>query len=789
MVEAFKSYFHTAIVVVLTGALLVPPASSQTLAGTKPLEMTGDITLQMVHGVDRFLSREVEASVERRKSHWHQNFSSPKAYEESVAANREHFRRIIGLVDERVAFKELTLDATTERSSLVAKGPGYEVHTVRWPVLEGVEAEGLLLQPDRTPVANVVALPDADWTPEVLAGLQPGLSPASQFARRLAENGCRVVVPVLIDRRDTWAGNVWPGNPRLHLTNEPHRELIYRMSYQMGRHIIGYEVQKVLAAVDWFERKSPGRPVGVFGYGEGGLLALYSAAADTRIGATAVSGYFESRQHLYEEPFYRNVWSLLYEFGDAELAGLVAPRRLVVEASRGPEVTGPKASREPRYNTAAPGRLRSPAPESVQGEVQRARPVFEKLGLRDRLSLVMDPQGEPGSEAALKAFLRGLGVAGEPAPPGPPLQDRRAGFDSDERQRRQFLQLVDFTQRLLRRAEYVRQKFWEKTDNSSIEKWEQSTEWYRQYYWEEIIGKFPPASEPLQARTRVIYNEPKWTGYEVMLPVWPDVFAYGILLVPKDLKPGERRPVVVCQHGVNKRVQLVVDPAVRNHYKNFAARLADQGFIVYAPQGPHFGEPDFLFRQFQRKANPIKRSIFSIILAQHERLLDWLAELPFVDPARIGLYGLSYGGLTAVRVPPLLKRYSLAISSGDFIDWVWKTAGWDHHYAFLFRAEHDHFDFNIANTFNHADAAKLMAPRAFMVERGHSDLDVGPDEWVAHEYAKVALHYATLGIPQRTRIEYFNGVHEINAQGTFEFLHEQLKWPRPSEYARGPATR
>ena len=92
-------------------------------------------------------------------------------------------------------------------------------------------------------------------------------------------------------------------------------------------------------------------------------------------------------------------------------------------------------------------------------------------------------------------------------------------------------------------------------------------------------------------------------------------------------------------------MQLVVDPAVRNHYKNFAARLADQGFIVYAPQGPHFGEPDFLFRQFQRKANPIKRLIFSIILAQHERLLDWLTGLPFVDPARIGLYGLSYGGL------------------------------------------------------------------------------------------------------------------------------------------------
>jgi dienelactone hydrolase len=785
MLNVLKSCFYTVALAVSIEALSAPPGLSQTLPGTQPLEVTGDITLQMVHGIDRFLTRQVEASVERRRSHWHQNFSSPKAYQESVAANREHFRKIIGLVDERVAFDALTLDATTERPSLAAKGSGYEVHTVRWPVLEGVEAEGLLLQPDRTPVANVVALPDADWTPEMLAGLKPTPSPGSQFARRLAENGCRVLIPVLIDRRDTWSGNVWPDSS-LKFTNLPHREVIYRMSYQMGRHIIGYEVQKVLAAVDWFQKKSPGRPVGIFGYGEGGLLALYSAAADTRIGTTVVSGYFARREHIFEEPFYRNVWSLLYEFGDAELAGLVAPGTLIVEASRGPEVAGPSMTEADRRKTAAPGGLKSPTPASVQAEVQRARPVFDKLGLGGRLTLVMNPQGEPGSEAALKTFMHGLGAAGELAPLGTALQDRRTGFNSDDRQRRQFLQLVNFTQQLLRRSEYERQKFWAKADNSSIEKWEQSTEWYRQYYWEEIIGKFPPATEPMQPRTRVIYKEPRWTGYEVMLPVWPDVLAYGILLVPKDLKPGERRPVVVCQHGVNKRVQLVVDPVVRNHYRNFAARLADEGFIVYAPQGPHFGEPDVLFRQFQRKANPIKRSIFSIILAQHERMLDWLTGLPFVDPTRIGLYGLSYGGLTAVRVPPLLKRYSVSISSGDFLDWVWKTAGWDHHWAFLFRGEHDHFDFNIANTFNHADAAKLMAPRAFMVERGHWDLDVGPDEMVAFEYAKVALHYTMLGIPERTRIEYFKGVHEINAQGTFEFLRQQLKWPAP-EYARGSA--
>ena len=33
------------------------------------------------------------------------------------------------------------------------------------------------------------------------------------------------------------------------------------------------------------------------------------------------------------------------------------------------------------------------------------------------------------------------------------------------------------------------------------------------------------------------------------MDVWPDVIATGILLVPKGIKPGERRPVVVCQHA------------------------------------------------------------------------------------------------------------------------------------------------------------------------------------------------------------------------------------------------
>jgi hypothetical protein len=271
-----------------------------------------------------------------------------------------------------------------------------------------------------------------------------------------------------------------------------------------------------------------------------------------------------------------------------------------------------------------------------------------------------------------------------------------------------------------------------------------------------------------------------WTGYEVMLDVYPDVFAWGYLLLPKDLKAGERRPVVVCQHGLEGGPADVVteDPKVGsfNYYQGFAARLADRGFVVFAPQNPYRGEDKF--RQLQRKANPLGKSLFSIIIAQHGRILDWLSEQPFVDPQRIGFYGLSYGGKTAMRVPAVLHRYALSICSGDFNEWVRKNVDVDFPGSYLFTMEWEMPEFNLGSTFNYAEMAALIAPRPFMVERGHRD-GVGIDEWVAGEYAKVRRLYDQLGIGDRTTIEFFNGPHTIHGEGTFDFLHKHLNWPKP----------
>ena len=113
------------------------------------------------------------------------------------------------------------------------------------------------------------------------------------------------------------------------------REYLFRPAYMLGRHLIGYEVQQLLAAVAWFSKEN--EHIGVSGYGEGGMLALYAAAFEERIDAICGSGYIDAQQ-MWSESFDRSVFSCLLDFGDAELSTLIVPRAIVVEDCRGQEV-------------------------------------------------------------------------------------------------------------------------------------------------------------------------------------------------------------------------------------------------------------------------------------------------------------------------------------------------------------------------------------------------------------------------------------------------------------------
>jgi cephalosporin-C deacetylase-like acetyl esterase len=553
------------------------------------------------------------------------------------------------------------------------------------------------------------------------------------------------------------------------------------MAFELGRHVIGYEVQKVLAAVDIFKHinETEGRnlPLGVAGVSEGGLVAFYAAALDPRLQSTLVSGYFQPREGIWQEPIYRNVWNLLTEFGDAEIASLVAPRAVVIEAAGVPRVTGPPAPHGGRAG-AAPCEIKTADVKEVRREFARLSDLLP-AGFREQLSLVENGggQGPPGSDAALAGLLAGLGIHSSLTTDGDSPQPLHSLADVNERQHRQVDELVEFTQRLLEQSAKVREQLWAKADRSSPAAWAKSAEKYRDLVWRNLFGKLPEPSIPPHVRTRkILEDDPAYTGYEVLIDVYPDVIADGILLLPNDLQPGERRPVVVCQHGL-EGVPLDTISKTRDgfkYYKAFTAELAKRGFITYAPQNPYRGMDRF--RTIQRKSNPLGRSLFSYIIPQHQRTLEWLATLPNVDPQRIGFYGLSYGGKTAMRVPTMLPQYALSICSGDFNEWVRKNATNASSYSYVFTPEYEMFEWDLGHVANYAEMAELMTPRPFMVERGHDD-GVAPDEWVAWEYSKVRRHYDKLELGDRTKIEFFNGPHTIHGVGTFAFLHKHLNWP------------
>src|SRR5262249_41546196 len=155
--------------------------------------------------------------------------------------NRKRLAHVLGVRDERAR-------SMSEWPSGWVYGPALDpdhpkrgtIHPVIWRAFRDVTGEGLMIDASResrlSPV--IIVVPDADRTREQLAGLTPGVAAESQVARRLADSGFRVIIPALIDR------TIEPRNGRARITN---REFVYRSAFELGRHIIGYEVQKVLA--------------------------------------------------------------------------------------------------------------------------------------------------------------------------------------------------------------------------------------------------------------------------------------------------------------------------------------------------------------------------------------------------------------------------------------------------------------------------------------------------------------------------------------------------------------
>lgn len=753
--------------------------------GTTPLDWTAeDFSVRIMDGAHTFVEAEI-ASVAARTVSQPLDAAERAAF---VGASRLALREKLGVVDERLApglefvsFNPVDYDG--EPSSMkVADGPGFRVHAVRWPVLPGFTAEGLYVNPvSEEPGAPapplMVLMPDAGETPEDVLGMTARLPSHQQIGLRFALAGFRLLIPAPVNREHYGGPN---GKDEAILkTDQTHREWIYRQAFQMGRHPLGYEVQTMLAALDWYAMQFPGSEVTAAGYGEGGRVAMYAAALDDRFSHAFISGAFASRARAWEEPIYRNLFGLLPDHGDAEVTALIYPRPLLLEHTGFPEVTDQK------------GALSTPPYVEVEAEFQRIAKVLNALSAPAGFFLNEAANGARGDYPSVAGFLQAIGR--EPdisrTPPLALLIDERVGFDPAAREARVFAGMQDHVQSLVDGSDKARDEFYfypaepglrrgswstEKTHErlSPLDFMTRSEEW-REKFETDIIGRFDEELLPLRPRSRKVRETDAWTAWDVVLDVYPGFEAWGTLVMPKNIPAGEKRPVVVCQHGRNG-VPLDTIDAEKSAYSDYAARLAERGFITFAPHNLYRGEDRY--RWLDRKANLIGGTLFTLITASHRQTLTWLKTLPEVDGKRIAFYGLSYGGETAVRVPAVIPDYCLSICSGDFNQWTRKVADPDFPGSFMKSIEWEMPYWNMGLRYDYAEMAGLIFPRPFFVERGHHDL-VSTDEWVAHEYAEVRFLYSRFGMQDKTGIEFFHGGHSINGQSSFEFLHNHLDWP------------
>lgn len=714
--------------------------------GTELLTDDSDFASVILDGAGEMVLQKIEESRATRKP------------------ERDRFREILGLTRDDLA-EGSRLEFLDTVPGPRAEADSFLVYRVRWRAFRDVWGYGLLLEPKKEPVAGAIVIPDADVTPEEFVGI-----PATEGGKAdtppavLASAGVRVVVPSLINRLEN----------RYRITQ---REFLHRSAYELGRTLIGYELQKVIALTGILSENN--LPVGIAGVGEGGRLALYAGAVDERHNAVLVSGYFAPREKVWREPADRTVFGLLNGFGDAELVQLSGSEKTIVEFGAYPEFVfrgddnGDLAlSPEKADKAGKPGKLLTPTREEFQAEIGRIPDPPE----------VMEGERLLGPEA-VQALVNRLGIS-------PPVNTEpgswvrmEPGPDPDpERQERQVDEIDRHNQWALIDSRVQRTEFFADLKTESIQDFEKTIEPYREIFREEVIGSFADERVPVQARTRSYQSGEGVISYEVVMDVFPGLIAYGVLTIPENLPldGSEKRPVVVCQHGLEGRPQQVIGEEKFAAYSAFATRLAQEGYVTFAPQNLYLFHDRFRMLQFQ--ANSIGKTLFSFIVPQHEQILDWLESQAFVDPDRIAFYGLSYGGKSAMRIPALVDRYCLSICSADFNEWIWKNVATDTaslRYSYANKREYEMYEFNLGNTFNYAEMAALICPRPFMVERGHFD-GVAPDEWVAFEYAKVRnLYAARLGMPERTTIEWFPGPHKINGVETYRFLDRWLRSGNP----------
>lgn len=146
----------------------------------------------------------------------------------------------------------------------------------------------------------------------------------------------------------------------------------------------------------------------------------------------------------------------------------------------------------------------------------------------------------------------------------------------------------------------------------------------------------------------------------------------GTLMVPRTLDRSKKHPAIVWIHGSGSDQNFLGwHPGSYRMYYSASVYLAQQGYVIITPD--YRGSSGFS----REWATGVHMGLGIKDSADVLASADYLKTLPYVDPDRIAVWGLSYGGyltLSAMTQDPTLFRAGINVAG--VVDWATYGAGY-----------------------------------------------------------------------------------------------------------------
>ena len=251
------------------------------------------------------------------------------------------------------------------------------------------------------------------------------------------------------------------------------------------------------------------------------------------------------------------------------------------------------------------------------------------------------------------------------------------------------------------------------------------------------------------------------------LEVMPDFWFYGILYEPKEKSDSGKDALVIAQHGGLGSPEivgsLVHDSANYNH---MVKRVVRKGIKVFAPQlllweQEFYKGGNYNRLEVDKKLKQCGGSVTALEIYCIMRSIDYFSGLEDVDENRIGMLGLSYGGLYTLYTAAADTRIKVALSSCWFNDRLKYN-------------NHDWTFFNQANSFCDAEIGYLVLPRKLYIEIGKDDALFNSGD-AEEEIQRLRKYAGEDNCPDSLKIKVFDGLHELDkSDDGINFLLENL---------------